>query len=294
MRNWRAKFEREPSQKAKTVSFRFAARVLDALLVGHSAALSKEAAESQTFVWLSVHLELMKYPGSKAQSGVPQCIIGQMPPHSVYAELFLGTGKIFEHKLPAAKSILVEKNPAVAARFGGAGVKVVCADALQALPVLALTLPADALVYCDPPYPLETRSGRKYYEHELTIDQHTSLLAALQALRCYVMISGRHCPLYDRTLKDWRLVTYKQRAHRRTITDCLWCNFPEPATLHDWRFAGRTHRQRVSLRRLKQRYLSRFERMEPRQRGYVLQAIAQRWIRREDPVTPLLTGGPGI
>jgi site-specific DNA-adenine methylase len=36
-----------------------------------------------------------------------------------------------------------------------AGVRAICGNALEILPTL--TLPADALVYCDPPYLLETQ-----------------------------------------------------------------------------------------------------------------------------------------
>ena len=40
----------------------------------------------------------MSYPGSKAQAGVFQRIIGQMPPHSTYVEPFFGSGQIFWRK----------------------------------------------------------------------------------------------------------------------------------------------------------------------------------------------------
>jgi site-specific DNA-adenine methylase len=40
----------------------------------------------------------MGYLGSKAQAGVWQRIIGQMPAHSFYVEPFFGSGQIFWRK----------------------------------------------------------------------------------------------------------------------------------------------------------------------------------------------------
>lgn len=240
----------------------------------------------------------MSYPGSKAQAGVFQTIIGNMPPHSVYVEAFAGSAQVFHRKARAKWSGLFERCGAQAAKlvdelpgdwgnlrsdglaFRGS-VTVWNCDAIEWLP--KLQLPADAVVYCDPPYPLDTRQGRLYYDHELSDDDHTRFLTLLQALKCRVMISGVHCQLYDWHLRDWRCVSYRVRWHRKTVTECLWCNFPEPTELHDWRYAGRNFRQRTSLKRLASRWLAKLDRMKPLQRGYVLDSIEQRHFRRSDP-----------
>lgn len=57
------------------------------------------------------------------------------------------------------------------------------------------------------------------------------------------------------------------------MTECLWCNFPEPTELHDWRFAGKNFRERTSLKRLATRWLARLEAMAPRKRGYLLNSV---------------------
>ena len=219
----------------------------------------------------------MSYPGSKAQAGVFHRIIGQMPPHSVYVEPFFGSGQVFWRKLRAESSILIDLDAGVIARIGAhRGVQAIQANALDALPVLISALPADAVIYCDPPYLLSTRAGRVYYDHELTDEQHALLLTLLQDARCRVLLSGYPSDLYGAALRDWRCLTYRTRTRGRTVTECLWCNFPEPDELHDWRYAGATFRQRLYLKRLAARWLAKLDNMPARKRGYVLAAIAQR------------------
>lgn len=225
----------------------------------------------------------MGYPGSKAQAGVFQRIIGQMPPHSVYVEPFFGSGQVFYRKRPAERNILIDLSPAVIAKLrdtaelikARAVVSAITGDALSVLPTL--TLPADAVVYCDPPYLLSTRAGRIYYEHELTDRAHASLLAMLQALPCNVMISGYPSKLYNSQLRIWRCLTYRTRTRGKTVTECLWCNFPEPAELHDWRYAGKSFRERLGLKRLATRWLARLEAMPERKRRFLLHAVHQRY-----------------
>jgi len=217
----------------------------------------------------------MSYPGSKGQAGTFQRIIGQMPPHEVYVEPFFGSGQIFWRKRRAAHSVIIDKAPALLATAGAeAGVRAIAGDAQEAVPKLAL--PPGAVVYCDPPYLLETRKGRVYYEHEMTAVDHRRLLAMLQALPCRVLVSHYPCELYGAALQGWRCLTYRTRTRGRTVLESLWCNFPEPAELHDWRYAGKTFRERLSLKRLAARWLARLEAMPARKRAFLMHAIAQR------------------
>ena len=219
----------------------------------------------------------MSYPGSKAQAGVFHRIIGQMPPHSVYVEPFFGSGQVFHRKRRAESSILIDLAADTTARLAAEpGVQAIMGDALLVLPKLIPTLPSDAVIYCDPPYLLSTRQGRVYYEHELDDEQHALLLTMLQAAQCRVLISGYPSELYGAALQNWRCLAYRTRTRGRTVTECLWCNAPEPDELHDWRYAGSTFRQRLYLKRLAARWLAKLDGMTPRQRGYVLAAISQR------------------
>ncbi len=231
---------------------------------------------------------MKNYPGSKGQDGVFQTIIGQMRPHSVYVEPFFGAGKIFWEKRPAISSILFDLAPKLLEKASEQkGVITQPGNALKLLPGLALALPRDTVIYCDPPYLLGTRGrpGRVYYNdllavgaREMTDQEHAQLLALLQGLHCDVLISGYPSELYDHELKPpaWRCIKYQTRTRGATVTECLWCNFPEPEQLHDWRFAGRNFRERWRMKKLLRRTLSKLAAMNPRERGYVLDAISQR------------------
>jgi len=227
------------------------------------------------------------YPGSKGQPGVWQRIIGQMSPHTVYVEPFAGSAQVFFRKRPAAASVLIDADAgaidslSTAVRNAGPdvsrGVQLIHGDALRWLQGAAeWEHPADALVYCDPPYFLETRRSRRYYRHELSDEDHATLLRALADLKCHVLLSGYPSALYSSHLPGWRCLSYRTRTRGRTVTECLWCNFPEPTVLHDWRYAGRNFRERLALRRLAARTVARLQAMPPRKRGYVLNAVHQR------------------
>ena len=83
----------------------------------------------------------------------------------------------------------------------------------------------NVLVYCDPPYLLNTRGG-KQYRYEMNEQDHLELLAALCDHRGYVILSGYPSEMYDHELRGWHKVTkksYNQNSDPRT--EVLWCNF---------------------------------------------------------------------
>lgn len=82
----------------------------------------------------------------------------------------------------------------------------------------------DALIYLDPPYVSETRSG-KYYNHEMTDAAHTALLASIDASRAMVIISGYPSELYDSAMRGWHRVETKARTDgAKARTEVLWIN----------------------------------------------------------------------
>ena len=184
----------------------------------------------------------MTYPGGKGGAGVAHAIIGQMPPHRAYVELFAGSAAVFFAKRPAEQSVLVEKcwdvckklRSRIAESGEGGRAKVVKTDVLKMLGVSHPILrEPDTLVYADPPYLRETRS-RLFYKHEFASpEQHAWLLEGLRRLKCLVMVSGYYSPLYEELLGDWRLVAFQAMTRGGVRTECLWCNFPAPQALHD-------------------------------------------------------------
>lgn len=91
-------------------------------------------------------------------------------------------------------------------------------------------VPADAVVYCDPPYlGSARRSLRQYYQHELLSEgEHEQFLAWARRLPCRVLISGYASELYDSRLPGWRVEEFSAQTRGGTAIEKVWCNFPEP------------------------------------------------------------------
>lgn len=82
----------------------------------------------------------------------------------------------------------------------------------------------NVLIYCDPPYVLQTRHG-KQYRCEMDDSQHERLLDALEAHKGPVILSGYDSPLYSRRLRGWKraeAVSYSQVGSKKEM---LWMNF---------------------------------------------------------------------
>lgn len=86
--------------------------------------------------------------------------------------------------------------------------------------------------YVDPPYLPETRDAGKDYAHEMTVDDHKTLIGCLRQLRGRVVLSGYASELYDSALHDWRRIELSALADGgRKRTEVLWCNFADTAPL---------------------------------------------------------------
>lgn len=83
----------------------------------------------------------------------------------------------------------------------------------------------DVLIYCDPPYVLQTRHG-KQYRCELDDEGHERLLDALVEHKGPAIISGYDNDLYADKLREWHreeTVAYSQVASRKK--EVIWMNF---------------------------------------------------------------------
>jgi hypothetical protein len=130
------------------------------------------------------------------------------------------------------------------------------------------------LVYCDPPYLHSTRSGGRLYRHELEDWQHAELLATLLELPCRVMISGYWSEMYAEAFSGWNAISFESMTRGGMATEWLWYNYPEPTELHDYRFLGTGNRERTDLKRQKERWVRRLERMPALKKQALLSAIA--------------------
>ena len=224
------------------------------------------------------------YRGGKAGAGVPQKLINQMPPHTVYIEAFLGHGAILLHKRPAQLNIGLDLDPravqvvrtrvqhrqsedtcsaygcdddaAATIEVGTARYQLLVADALAFL--RAYPFRGDELVYCDPPYVRSTRRTRaRAYRYEMDDHQHAALLALLMRLRCAVMVSGYRSALYDQMLGDWRTIEFQAMTRRGPATEVVWMNYPPPTDLHEYTHLGQTFRERERQKRQQARWVQK-------------------------------------
>jgi DNA adenine methylase len=237
----------------------------------------------------------MTYPGGKNGSGVYQTIINRMPPHDVYIEPFLGSGAVLRYKRPARLTLGVDLDPQVIQQWqartaihddasgGIAGVIAASGEARfqfqQGDGLAFLTsypFTGHELVYCDPPYLHETRRDTNIYRFEMDDGQHVALLDAIRTLPCMVMISGYWSDLYANALEDWHRLSFQTMTRGgRLATEWLWCNYPEPVALHDYRYLGEDFRERERIKRKKQRWVNRLRSMPILERRALLAAIEE-------------------
>ena len=188
----------------------------------------------------------MKYPGGKNHGSSYPRIINQIPPHELYIEPFAGSAAIRRFMRPSFRSILIDLDAAALGRLAEwvPHAEIVCEDALEWLERQAAWLgdsteAAGVVLYCDPPYLASACASRLRYEHVLSDDDHRRLLGQLKGFQCPVLISGYWSELYREELLGWRTVRWSQITRGGTLGDeYLWCNFPEPVELHDYRYLG--------------------------------------------------------
>lgn len=84
----------------------------------------------------------------------------------------------------------------------------------------------DTLHYVDPPYVFSTRSDAGAdYAHELSDDDHVTLLRFLKGLDGMVMLSGYPTALYDDELRGWVRIDRKHLADgARDRVEVIWLN----------------------------------------------------------------------
>lgn len=151
-----------------------------------------------------------------------------------------------------------------------------CTDALVFLKQYPFT--GREFVYADPPYLMETRrSQRQLYLFEWgKREQHIALLNRLKQLPCHVAISGYASELYNDLLGGWYTFTFSARTRGGPVaTEWLWMNYPQPTALHDYSFLGDNFRQRERIKRKKQRWVNRLNRMNALERQALLWAIQE-------------------
>lgn len=216
----------------------------------------------------------MRYPGGKGGAGIHQTIINLMPPHRVYIEPFIGGGNIYERKKPAPISIVIDADAVPVAHWqkhASASTIVIHGDAISYL--RQYEFKGDELVYCDPPYVMSSRSGRKMYTHEMTDDQHQLLLSSLLTIAANVMISGYRNTIYDDALKNWHRTDFQAMTRGGVRTESLWMNFTPPVVPAELTFLGDNYRERERIKRKKARWAEKLRKLPLAEQQAIMEVL---------------------
>lgn len=130
------------------------------------------------------------------------------------------------------------------------------------------------LIYLDPPYLHSTRRSETRYRFELSVDDHVRLLAIAKELPCKIMISGYSSKLYLKELANWRHFDFPSMTRGGQATEHVWCNYPQPTELQDYRFLGSNKRERFKLDRRRRNLIRKLKRLKPIERNALIAAVA--------------------
>jgi hypothetical protein len=95
-----------------------------------------------------------------------------------------------------------------------------------------------------------------------------------------VIISGYESELYRDRLSSWRVVRYRAMTRAGQVDELLWCNFPEPEELHDYRYLGRGFRERERVRRRRARWVAMLAAMPALERAAIVAELISGRIAR--------------
>jgi DNA adenine methylase len=216
----------------------------------------------------------MRYPGGKGKCF--HQIINSLPPHTTYIETHLGGGAVLRHKLPAKRSIGIDKDEKVIAFWRKTFPELadyVHGDAVQFL--RSYPFKGSELIYCDPPYLASTRKRARIYRHDLSEADHRTLLRTLLQLPCFVLISGYSSQVYCSQLKDWVAKRFLAKAHDGVREEWLWANYSIPEQLHDMRYFGANYRERQNFRRRMERLRKKISRLSLPEQHHLLRWISE-------------------
>ena len=220
------------------------------------------------------------YFGSKATSGLCQAIIAMMPPHATYIETHLGGGAIMKRKVPALHNIGIDIDPKPLSDFDcHYDVRLVQGCAHQFLK--SYNYSGDELIYCDPPYLLQTRTSSRKYRFDYIEQDHIDLLALLNELPCNIILSGYPSSLYDDLLCNWKSSELQVMNQGGVRTEKLWFNFTIDRA-HWANYAGKNFTDRQRIKRKAQRWADNYQSLPRHERLAILAAIMDIEASEED------------
>lgn len=107
-------------------------------------------------------------------------------------------------------------------------VQIECTDAIE---LIKRHDSPETLIYCDPPYLLNTRTNGMY-KHEMTDEQHEELIELLKGSKAKIILSAYDNELYNSRLKEWYCDEIAARAQMGLKRkEKIYMNFPPQCSL---------------------------------------------------------------
>jgi DNA adenine methylase len=227
---------------------------------------------------------LKSYPGSKNGSGIYQNIINLFPKHDIYIEPFLGSGAILKRKLAAGINIGLDAVPGIIKNYDdGHGYYFSAGDSIKFFDASATLINAlhnqgtKILIYCDPPYPIETRRSKaKIYKQEFSLAHHKLFLDAISHLKCYVMISTYDNQMYKDALSTWNKIDLPTVTRKGPAVETLYFNFSPDLQKHQYDFIGVNFRDRAAKKGRVYRNLSKIISMNPDEQFLLMDLLSKK------------------
>ena len=219
----------------------------------------------------------MKYFGGKGGAGVFHTILRNIPEHRVYIEPFAGGANIFERKIRAERSLLIELCPVQFERLRsgivGDDVEILNADCMDILQGFRWT--GFEFLYVDPPYLQRTRTSKARYAFEYDDAGHEKLLSWLANLSVPFALSGYRSAIYDdaSSSNGWRRVDFPAMTRGGARVESLWCNYPLPSRIADPAYAGSDFRDRQRIKRKADRWVARFSALPTLERQAIVSEL---------------------
>ena len=230
------------------------------------------------------------YYGGKGSSGTYQKIINHVRPHDTLIIPFLGNCALTRSMEWPAQVIANDLDPFIIDQWRNAelGPRLDLYN-LPALDFLATVLKRPDLgrvvIYCDPPYPLDSRKSQQpRYSFEMTDHDHEEFLTAVRFLCVDCLVSTYPNERYSQQLRHWNRTEFQSMTREGPASDWLFYNYPTPTVLHDDQFSGENYRQREYTKRKAARWVARYKKMPPHEQqrilGQILEHMPQELVRK--------------
>jgi len=246
-----------------------------------------------------MNLNIKNYPGAKSVSGWKQQFLNILPKADVYVDLFGGSGAVtkminehfsglheyiyyneIDYKTWMDVSIELDNTinffqyETLNEDYKKCYLEIIQDRSHE-------DFPDPKVIYCDPPYLMETRKSQKeiykydwnkYYHH---LDFIKWVSEQDEFSNNYFIISHYPCEMYDRLVDErgWNKIEFEVATRGGTATEALYFNFDTVNTeLLTYKYLGKDNTDRQRIKRKQNNILNRIKNLPPQE----LKAIKRR------------------